>query len=663
MYYLGGRDGHRTYRKKRSISMEEQVRVSFKSSTIILLAAAFPVATWAANVTGSPTLAANTALSLDTGATSASGGDFLWSGTTIAPQGKAGAYDLGSSLAFSSVTQTILSSFPTALFSSSVLKPAINDVIAFKTNGGNLAAVQVTAISGTSLSIQFITFVLPPGPPIITAVENNYSFLPAGFPNSGIAPSTLFVVIGTGLSDPTKTVALQDSTQGLPSTLNGTSVKVTVGGTTVTPAFYYAISTALALVLPANTPVGTAQITVSYNNQSSSAFSFKVVQTAPGFAPYALNPATYGYYSYGNSIPPGTTVILYGSGLGADPATDNTYVGAAFSINSLAHIYVGGVDAPIQYQGSFDYPGLNQINVTIPTNAPTGCNVPLVGLTTGGLPTNFITIPIGNGPCSDPAFGLSGSVLQSLSGQATVKSGIVGITQSTIQNIGAAGSTTTAGAFASFQSYTGSSFGSGSSTVSVGGCSVTQTLTSSSVVTVAGLDAGTVSLAGPGANLSLMSIPTVPGFYSAQLTGPISSGGGTFTFSGTGGTTAGASVGAFKTTIVFPIPLLAWTNQSAAATITRANGLSVAWTGGASGTIVTITGSSASNGAVGAFTCVAPVGAGQFTVPAYVLSALPAGTGTVVVANNTGYQQFTATGLDIGFAEGYISFGVNSTYN
>ena len=65
----------------------------------------------------------------------------------------------------------------------------------------------------------------------------------------------------------------------------------------------------------------------------------------------------------------------------------------------------------------------------------------------------------------------------------------------------------------------------------------------------------------------------------------------------------------------------------------------------------------------GAFTCIAPVGAGQFTVPAYVLSALPAGTGTVAVANNTGYQQFTATGLDIGFAEGYISFGVNSTYN
>ena len=640
------------------------MRILLKTTTIILLAAAFPAASWAANLTGSPTLAANTALSLDTGTTSSSGGDFLWSGATIAPQGKASAYNLHSLLAFGSVTQTILSAFPASLFSSSAFTPALNDVIAFKTNGGNLAAVQVTAIGGASLTVQFITFVLPPGPPIITAVENNYSFLPAGFPNSGIAPSTLFVVLGTGLSDPTKSAVLQDSTQGLPTTLNGTSVKVTVGGATVTPAFYYAISTALALVLPANTPVGTAQITVSYNNQSSTAFSFKVVQTAPGLAPYALNPATYGYYSYGNSIPPGTTVILYGSGLGADPATDTNYVGAVFNINSLAHIYVGGVDAAIQYQGSFDYPGLNQINVTIPANAPTGCNVPLVGLTTGGLPTNFITLPIGNGPCSDPSFGLSGSVLQTLGGQQTVKSGFVGITQSTTPNIGASGSTTTAGAFASFQSYTGSSFGSGAATVSVGGCSVTQALNSAGASgSTTGLDPGTVSLAGPGANINLMSIPTVPGFYTAQLSGPISSGGGTFTFSGTGGTTSGASVGAFKTTLVFPIPLLAWTNQNAAAAITRSAGLSVTWTGGASGTIVTITGSSVSNGAVGAFTCVAPVGAGQFTVPAYVLSALPAGTGTVAVANNTGYQQFTATGLDIGFAEGYISFGVNSTYN
>jgi uncharacterized protein (TIGR03437 family) len=90
-------------------------------------------------------------------------------------------------------------------------------------------------------------------------------------------------------------------------------------------------------------------------------------------------------------------VVLWGSGLGADPARDKTYAPAAFSINSLAHVYVGGVDAPIVYQGASGYPGLNQVDITIPANAPTCCNVVLVGVTAAGVPTNFLTLPIGTG--------------------------------------------------------------------------------------------------------------------------------------------------------------------------------------------------------------------------------------------------------------------------
>jgi uncharacterized protein (TIGR03437 family) len=265
------------------------------------------------------------------------------------------------------------------------------------------------------IGLDNVVISLAPGP-VITSVLNNYSSTVGALPNSGIAQGSLFVIAGTGLADPTKGAVMQDSTQGLPTTLNGSTVQVTSGGTTVTPAFYYASSTQLAVVLPSNTPLGTAQITVSYNGQTSPPYSLQVVQAAFGFASFdgtgtglgaALNVQTLAPYTNANSIPPGTTVELYGSGLGADAATDTKYVGTPFNIDGLAHVFVGGIDAPILYQGSGYYPGLNQINVTIPLTAPTGCNVPVAGVSVAGIQTNLITLPIGNGPCSDPALALA----------------------------------------------------------------------------------------------------------------------------------------------------------------------------------------------------------------------------------------------------------------
>jgi hypothetical protein len=108
---------------------------------------------------------------------------------------------------------------------------------------------------------------------------------------------------------------------------------------------------------------------------------------------------------------------------------------------------------------------------------------------------------------------------------------------------------------------------------------------------------------------------------------------------------------------------LTWTNQAAAATVTRSAGLPITWAGGASGTFVFIGGNSSSSTASGSFTCIAPVAAGQFTVPAYVLAALPAGTGSVEVENETAPASFTATGLNYGTTLGAVGYEVNSTFN
>jgi len=649
------------------------VRIRLNAPTAALLTLILPVAALA-NLTGTPTLTANTALSLDTGATSSSGGDILWSGTAMTPQGKATALNIGGlgAAGLGVLTQSTLSSLPG--YSQSPIPAAtltVNDVFAVKTNGGNYAAVLVTAVSGSSITLQFTTFGVNSGP-TITQVLNNFSYIPAGFSNSGIAPGALFVIIGTGLANPAAQVALQSSAgAGLPNTLNGASVKVTVNGTSVVPAFYYAIAGALALVMPSNTPLGTGQVTVSYNNQTSAPYTIQVSQSAMGFDTYygtgsglgvATNPSTGALYSYNNSIPPGTTVTLWGSGLGADAARDTTYTPAAFAINNLANVYIGGVSASILYQGASGFPGVNQVNVTIPANTPTGCNVPLVGVTSGGVPTNFTTLPIGSGPCSDSLFNTSGSQFQTLAGQSTVKTGLVGIYHSTAPASSGGGSTVSDFALAAFQSVTGASYGTGGGVVSVGGCIVSETSSQASA-SVTGLDAGSLMVTSPsGGSTMLMTNPVVAGSYYAQLpSGFVTSSGGNFPFHGGGG----ANVGAFNASVVLPTPLLTWTNQGAAATVTRSSGLPVTWSAGASGTFVSISGSSSSaaSSTFGSFTCFAPVSAGQFTVPSYVLNALPAGTGSVTVSNETAYTPFSATGIDLGVGVGFVSYQVNSTYN
>ena len=513
--------------------------------------------------------------------------------------------------------------------------------------------------------------------PTITQVANNYSYTPPGFPNSGIAQGSLFIIKGTGLADPNaKATPLQDSSKGLPTTLNGSSVKVTVNGTTTTPVFYYAIASQLALVLPSNTPAGNGQVTVTYNGQSASS-SIQVVQTAMGFDAYygtgaglgvATNNSTGALYNYTNSIPPGTSVVLWGSGLGADSARDTTYLAAAFNINNLAHVYIGGVDAPILYQGASGYPGVNQVNVTIPSNAPTGCSVSLVGVTASGVPTNFLTLPIGTGACSDPAFGISGSDYQTLAGQATVKTGFVGLSHGISPATSGTGTQTSDIAIASFQSETGASYTSGSTSggVSINSCTVTQQLGSGSGTTgtTTGLDAGTITVSGPsGSPVTLQTIPGFTGTYFAQLaSGFIPTSGGSFPFHGGGG----KDVGAFDTSVTFPNPLLTWTNQSNDATVTRSSGVLFTWTGGAPGTLVFMTGNSSGtvNGqqVSASFTCIAPQSALQFQVPSYVTDVLPAGNGNLSIANYTQFTTFKPSGLDLAIAAGFTSDQINSTY-
>ena len=135
---------------------------------------------------------------------------------------------------------------------------------------------------------------------------------------------------------------------------------------------------------------------------------------------------------------------------------------------------------------------------------------------------------------------------------------------------------------------------------------------------------------------------------------------GHYTFSGPGGADVGALSGALDT-----VPDLVVTNPDELNVINRSSGVTVRWTGGDSSTVVTISGGSfivspsgTSSGA--AFVCMQNTSAGSFTVPASILTQLPAsavvGAGgfnlvtrgsLIVLASGQGARLATPSGLDI----------------
>jgi uncharacterized protein (TIGR03437 family) len=523
--------------------------------------------------------------------------------------------------------------------------------------------------------------------PTVTAIQNNYSYLVAGLPNYGIAPGSLFIVKGTNLnSQPLTSLPNLQTNPTLPLAQNGTSVTVTVAGSTVQPAIYYTSPTQLGLVLPSNTPTGNGTLTVINGTLNSTAVTIQVVPSAFGFdtlfgtgtgAAVATLGAT--VLSTTSSAAPGQTITLWGSGLGADTAnSDRVYPAQTDNLTNVPiQVYIGGVSAQVSYRGRSQYPGLDQINVAIPPTVSTGCNVSVVAVTgpANGVATmssNFVTIPIaaGGGTCSDSTFGVSGSTIQTLSGKSTLDFGYLGLLQSTAPGTGASSApVTTQMAEGVFESVSGANFAATTSSgyASLGSCVVNAATTtpSGTIPSIVGLDAGTITVTGPNGSQTLTTIPGVLGIYAASSlpSGFIPAAGGQFTFKGNGG----QGVGNFSTSVNFVNPLT-WTNSGSAATITRSQGATVNWSGGASGTYVEISGSSAAT--IGGqylsvgFVCNAPAGAGTFTVPAYVLQALPVGTGTFTVENSTNPQAFTASfGLDFGFIFAATETQINAAYN
>ncbi|MBI4479094.1 MAG: hypothetical protein HY651_03630 [Acidobacteria bacterium] len=479
--------------------------------------------------------------------------------------------------------------------------------------------------------------------PTITAnsIRNAASNAIPGLPNAGIAQGSVFVISGNNLG-PANPVPVGSFPLPGAQGLAGTSVRVTVGGTTVNALMLYTQKTQVFAVLPSNTPIGTGTVQVIYNNQTSAASPLTVVARNLGI--FTLNqsgsgPGVIQNINSETDAPlngptsparPGQTIVLWGTGIG--PVSGNEAAGALPGNMSGAnlHIFVGTQEATIQYQGRSDCcVGIDQVAFTVPPGIE-GCAVP-VWATANGVASNFASTSIAasGSNCSDPG-GYSDSQWNTARTNGSLRIGVLSVGRFFLRGIGAFPfEMRTDSIGAQYSRVPLETLLKSPGSPPIGNCFVQQ-FPGPTFPPNKFLNAGTISVNGPVGNRTLTQqnpgshyvifspgSPATPGYVTDGTLVTA----GTYNFTAT----AGSEVGAHSASINHPATFH-WNEYSTFSTdVSRSQPFTFTWTGGSPGGIVTIIGQSQSAPGVGAqIYCYADAMAGSFAVPAAILSALPA---------------------------------------
>ena len=512
-------------------------------------------------------------------------------------------------------------------------------------------------------------------------VVNAASYIRSGFPNSGIAQGSLFVVFGRGLGP------LELRTfPGLPkpTSLAGTSIRVSTGGTNVDAFLYYTSSSQVAAILPSNTPLGAGTVTVTYNNEASPPESIQVVRSAPGI--FTRNQAGFGQAILQNVLSPDVwplngvtgaarplqTAVLWGTGLGPI-TTDDAGAPPVGNASAGVEVLVGNRPVrPLYYGRSGGFPGIDQINFLVPAGVE-GCRVP-VAIRVDGVIGNYTTMAIAasGDTCSDPVSlpasdmerlrdkqegNVAWILLNRLSatlGPASVRrdEGIAEIARGNPAAMLASGALIGQGsapAMGTCMVYTLPEPGS-HLVLEPAQSDFRQPLYAGSALSVTGPQGLRYLLRGSDGKYQATlggGTPPLPEFLSP---------GSYSVHNGLGG----AGLGPFQANLTLPPPLT-WTNESQIGDVPRTADLTVTWSGGdPDREFVLIAGvsSNISSKAQASFLCSERVTAGRFVVPAMVLSSLPAsgewtgaGVPSVLVLGSmplAAGTTFTAPGLDLG---------------
>jgi uncharacterized protein (TIGR03437 family) len=474
--------------------------------------------------------------------------------------------------------------------------------------------------------------------------------------NNNVAQGSIFVIFGANMG-PASLVQAPSLPLGtsLPAS-SGTSISITSGNQTLAAFMVYSSAGQVAAILPSNTAVGAANVTVTYNGQTSAAASINVVKTQFGlFTQNAQGngPAVAQVFS-GSAAPvlmglttpahPGDTMVVVGTGLGGITGADNVAPGAV-SVGSNVMVTIGGIIAPATYAGrSPQFPGEDQINFVMPANVPTGCYVP-ASVTASGQVSQDIVLsiaPAGSSACVHP-FGLSASALATLDSGGTVNIGLFQVLRAFIAQLngsaeGTGGLFDNANANAVFQMYNRIpvAFGAISYPAPLNSCVVIDQQNTGGgfnvpdFTTIGGTelvaDSLLMTMSGPGGSANVYRVATggYLGTFIPSILGP-----GSWTLSGNGG----ADVGAFNAKITLPNDL-DWTNHGNFMLVPR-DQLTILWSGGnlTASSVVTVFGNSTivnvndpSQNRAKSFYCAAPASAAKFVVPASVTQQLPSST-------------------------------------
>lgn len=248
---------------------------------------------------------------------------------------------------------------------------------------------------GTSSEAQFQVY----GPrPQVNAVVDS-----ASYAQGTVSPGQLITIFGLGLGPTTLTlfnpsVPAPQIPSALPTT--GPATSITIGG--VAAPILYTSANQVSCIVPYTVAGASADLILSYNGLASLPVSLTVAPTTPGVyttdasgrgqgAILNYNLATNDYTLNSNAAPStrGGIAVLYVSGIGttnASTASPTTAAATLIPTNGVVtptanvSVTIGGIAASVIGAVSpiGSVPGLLQVNVSIPANAPIGAVVPVL---------------------------------------------------------------------------------------------------------------------------------------------------------------------------------------------------------------------------------------------------------------------------------------------
>ena len=309
-------------------------------------------------------------------------------------------------------------------------------------------------------------------------------------------------------------------------------------------------------------------------------------------------------------------------------------------------VLVGGVPATILYQGRTPTAvGLDQINFTVPPNAPLGCNIGIVVQTTAPTATVSNAPTIALAATDGAVYRRHAIVPDSSLSKSSAKTAYVGVKQTNNLN-GFTGAGNNPSVTSNFKASAGFfQFSQAQLAMTASALNTEPTLGSCLTGTVAGSGSGgglpAATYLNGGASVTLTPPSGAPIVLPSESSGSqqiyqstnlMAVPSGTWGFSDGMGATGSNSVGSVS--FNFPVPAaINWTNQTILASgvpIDRTQPLTITWTGGDANGYVDIqvagqVGLSGSPAYTSYFDCSAPTAAGSFTIPPAILASMPTG--------------------------------------